>query len=340
VHEAGRPNPFADANAFIDGSEGGGGGGGVLAGGGSTSSSGGNGSGSTSSSGGGPVNWKSFVGGTGVFGQTFDDQTWSVKTITNGTIFSVTCSGNQHGWASGEQGWIAHTDDGGQSWSTQSSQVGASLRAIRFGSLTMGVAAGDQGALTVTSDGGAHWRAVTPSPAQVTFRGATVAGDVGVMLVAGDAGTIARSGDAGGSWTSFVVPGAGDFRGVASDTAARVVVAVDTLGAIWRSTDAGQSFVHDTTAPVPLDAVAVTDDGTLTLIAGHTGLAWLQAGQGAWRPLTTGTTVDLHASLITDSDGRFYLAGEAGVLLTSVDGASWARVPLQTTAPIYGLEDL
>jgi photosystem II stability/assembly factor-like uncharacterized protein len=51
--------------------------------------------------------------------------------------------------------------------------------------------------------------------------------------------------------------------------------------------------------------------------------------------------VNLHAALVADSGARLYVAGDNGTLLTSLDnGATWSRVALGTTLPLYGMQDL
>src|SRR5262245_1656201 len=89
-----------------------------------------------------PPLWLSVVGAGGTFAQTFDDKTWATRTIADRALYSVTCVGNLRGWAAGERGYVAHTEDGGASWALQAPHLGADLRAIRFGTPTIGVVAG------------------------------------------------------------------------------------------------------------------------------------------------------------------------------------------------------
>ncbi len=83
-----------------------------------------------SSGGGAPTGWSSVVGGGGFFGQTFDNVTWTGRTVASGTLFSVACADNLHGWVSGTNGFVAYTANGGASWATQQSMLGGNLRAI------------------------------------------------------------------------------------------------------------------------------------------------------------------------------------------------------------------
>lgn len=286
------------------------------------------------------MGWKSVVGLSGFFGQTFDDKVWSGRSVAPGTLFSVACADNVHGWAAGDAGFVAYTADGGHTWTPQTSMLGGSLRAINFGWSTTGVVAGDAGALAVTSDSGEHWTPVSPLTT-ATLRGAAVAPYVHVMLVVGDGGTVLRSADSGATWTRVAVAGAGDFHSVASDAWAGLVLAVDSLGGIWSSGDSGVTFHREATAQFGLDSVSTTQAGAGALAVGEHGTAMVRSTEGVWSVVATGTSVDLHAALVTDGGSRFYAAGEAGTLITSVDlGGHWNGAGLATNVALYALQDL
>src|SRR5262249_29884954 len=126
-----------------------------------------------------PSGWKAAVGAGGTLVQTFDDATWTTRSVMAVDLFGVTCVGALKGWASGANGTIAHTEDGGKTWGTQTSHVSASLRAIHFGDANLGVVAGDAGALAFTNDGGATWSPVTLTTKG--FYGVAVASDIGAL---------------------------------------------------------------------------------------------------------------------------------------------------------------
>ena len=95
--------------------------------------------------------WVAAVGAQGAFVQTFDDASWTARSIEAQDLFAVTCFGNLDGWAAGAGGLLAHTMDGGQTWTRQDAHTNAPLRAVRFASATIGVVAGDAGTLAVTT---------------------------------------------------------------------------------------------------------------------------------------------------------------------------------------------
>jgi photosystem II stability/assembly factor-like uncharacterized protein len=281
------------------------------------------------------------VGGAGTLTQTFDEVSWATRSIASRDLYAVTCVGNYDGWAAGEGGLVAHTFDGGQTWSSQDAHTSASLRAIRFGTAMLGLVAGDAGALAVTRDGGSTWTTQGPWTG-ASLRGVAVASNAGMMIAVGDGGVVLRSPDAGGTWKESPIAGAGDLQGVASDPGAHRVLAVDASGSIWSSTDAGVHFAREVSAGAGLNAVAMTDDGTLAIVAGARGTVLESEDGAAWRTVPTNTKVDLRAALITGEGGaRHYVAGDSGTLLASSNrGASWSPVAIATSAPLYGLDDL
>jgi photosystem II stability/assembly factor-like uncharacterized protein len=285
--------------------------------------------------------WVAAVGAQGAFVQTFDGVSWTSRQVDAHDLFAVTCFGNLDGWAAGAAGALAHTTDGGQTWTQQDAHTSASLRAIRFASATLGIVAGDSGALAVTTDAGVTWRTIAPLTS-ASLRGVAVASSRGVVIAVGDGGVVLRSVDEGASFVRTQVAGAGDFRSVVSDPDAHLVLAVDTLGGVWASTDAGEHFGREATVGASLEAVAMMDDGPLAIAAGARGTVLERAADGTWQLAASGTTVDLHAAVIVgDGGSRHYVAGESGVLLESVDrGGSWSTIATATRAALYCLDDL
>ena len=106
-----------------------------------------------------PTGWRAVVGEGGTFVHTFDEHDWTVRSLGNVDLYGVSCIGNDVGWAVGAHGVIAHTEDGGRTWSWQSSGTTTSLRAVAFDDLTHGIAVGDDGFVRTTIDGGQRWDA-------------------------------------------------------------------------------------------------------------------------------------------------------------------------------------
>jgi photosystem II stability/assembly factor-like uncharacterized protein len=286
-----------------------------------------------------PPKWQAFVGASGTFGQTFNGVTWSTRQLGPWDLFSVTCVGNQLGWASGSAGAVLHTINGGETWAAQSSGLTADLHTVRFGTQSLGLVGGDAGSLAVTRDGGATWQPVY-TPTQGAVRGVAVTAS-DVMLAVGDGGFGIRSVDGGRSWTKMTVPGAADLLAVTMDPAAHTGIIGDSVGHIFWTVDMGATFVLETTAPHPIRALSITDDGEYAMAVGDGGIVFERSEWGKWKQVASGTTASLHAALIMGDEATEYVAGEGGTLLQSSDlGATWSPVAVTTGATLYGLDDL
>src|SRR4030042_5359937 len=72
-------------------------------------------------------------------------------------LFGVSFVDAQHGWVSGDYGFIFHSSDGGLQWAPQKSGTILPLRGISFSDTKNGWAVGDQGTIVHTADGGNTW---------------------------------------------------------------------------------------------------------------------------------------------------------------------------------------
>lgn len=275
-----------------------------------------------------PTGWRAAVGEGGTFVSTFDEVTWTARSVAPANLYGVSCVGNDVGWAVGETGAVAHTKDGGQTWGWQQSHEHATLRAVAFADLRRGVAAGDDGALTFTTDGGTTW---TPLARTTVSLRAAVATS-GALYVVGDVGTLLRS--VGDDFVVSAVTGATDLRAVAA-AGVRVFVA-DTAGHVFASTDGGLTFGEETVAPHGLGALSMNAQGEV-LAAGDQGTVLRRSSAGVWRTVDVHSTANLHAALLAGTAA--YVAGDDGTLLRAT-GETFAPLALSTKAALWGLESL
>jgi len=266
--------------------------------------------------------------------QTFDDRAWTSRVVSGVDLLGVACVGNLEGWTVGRGGFIAHTTDGGTTWTEQRSTTTRTLHAVRFADTVHGAAVGDEGTLLVTDDGGATWRSIELGITN-GLRGVVVAGSI--VVAVGDEGVTVRSIDGGKTFTVSALEGAADLRAIASDPGAHLVMAVDSAGGIFASD--GGAFRREFAAGVSLDAIALREDGAVALAVGEAGAVLIRDGLGAWQRASTPTSAHLHAALI--EAGRAYVAGDDGVLLEATDFHSgWTPVMSQTRVTLWALEDL
>jgi photosystem II stability/assembly factor-like uncharacterized protein len=113
-------------------------------------------------------------------------------------LYSVRFTGKKRGWVVGNHGRILHTDDGGETWTLQTSGTSAALYHVDFRSDGLGWAVGERGTIIRTVDGGATWKAVK-SPTKATLLGVQFVDDEQGWIV-GRGGVILRSETGGESW--------------------------------------------------------------------------------------------------------------------------------------------
>lgn len=117
-------------------------------------------------------------GGSSIF--YYNGSIFSGQVGPSGTFNDIHFINNQEGWVVGNVGLIAHTDDGGASWTTQTNldPQNRSLYGVFFFDADYGWAVGVDGVILYTSNGGSTWSVVgvgltTEALSSVHFTSAT-----------------------------------------------------------------------------------------------------------------------------------------------------------------------
>jgi photosystem II stability/assembly factor-like uncharacterized protein len=280
--------------------------------------------------------------------ETFDDDSWELRKITDHDLWAVSCIDNEVGWSVGASGFIGHTRDGGWSWPAQESGVTSALRAVSFArsatNAEVGLAVGDAATLLTTQDGGQHWSTIAADGATTlrggaaTLRGTAITQGATLLVAVGDAGVVLRSTDLGLHFTSSRIAGAADLFDIALDATGELALAVDSAGGVWASHDGAQGFALEHRADAALESVSLGAKAQLGSAAGA-GAPLLRDAAGTWRMLG-GDGTQLHATLVGPHEDRAYFAGEGGTLLETASGDALLRVAADTHAALRGIEDL
>jgi photosystem II stability/assembly factor-like uncharacterized protein len=139
-------------------------------------------------------------------------------------------------FATGNDGALARTTDGGKSWTRGSVSTSEDVLDVAFPTLTDGFALDVSGGLFRTSDGGGHWKTLDPgttAPAQ-----ALLAVDKNTVLLIGGRG-IRRSTDGGGTFAG--VKGISRVPLGRVDRAGKAIIAFGSQDLLL-STDAGRTW--------------------------------------------------------------------------------------------------
>lgn len=139
-----------------------------------------------------------------------------VAVPVNATLTRLRFLDDRLGWATGYDGTVLHTADGGASWTLQ--QFDADWAKPYFDVLFLdaqnGLLAGANGALLRSSDGGASW---TPIETDALVDGPNLYNLIALgddsLLITGERGFLARSTDRGATWQQLRSPYTGSYFG-------------------------------------------------------------------------------------------------------------------------------
>ncbi len=125
---------------------------------------------------------------------------WSPKALSlYGATNDISFADSLYGWAVGDTGRILRTVNGGQTWTSQSSNTADNLLAVSFINRNEGFAAGDLGTLLKTTNGGMTWTPSTTAPAVPWQRMHFSTSQLGWMI-SKQVSHVYRTTDGGANW--------------------------------------------------------------------------------------------------------------------------------------------
>ena len=202
------------------------------------------------------------------------------------------------------------------------------------------VATGYQGTL-LRKEGDRPWIRI-PVPGDRDLYG-VVASPGGDFWAYGDRGTLLRSSDRGVHWTPVALSPSPRFLSGVFFVDGRTGYAAGSQGAFYRTTDGGNRW-----SPVALPTRAnlyavVFSDGSHGLVAGwHRTLLRTSDGGATWQPIAVPmqrvTRQKPSFNALFEEGGRFFLAGDHGLLYLSTDeGASFSAIQTGSLHDLYGV---
>jgi photosystem II stability/assembly factor-like uncharacterized protein len=189
------------------------------------------------------------VGNSGTIFATDDGgKTWVLRqndkkqNFTTEHLVDVQMIGNQ-AWATGFDGVILHSIDGGVTWEKQTSGTSMDLQSVDFLNPDLGWAVGWSGTILRTTDGGKNWKTIHGG-ASVTAIGSTPAGGAAEDFASyslstvyfkdekngwacGFAGELIGSSDGGLTWVNLKSPVKTTLSSIAIDKSGRIWIAAD-----------------------------------------------------------------------------------------------------------------
>ena len=274
-------------------------------------------------SGGGGSSGSWIVGAGGVVAHpSVDGQTFALEPApTEQDLLGLFCF-EPRGWAVGTQGAVLITADG-KHWTSGSSGVSTTLRAVAFASHEIGLAVGDGGTVLRSIDGGVTWTSIASGTTAV-LRAVDFADNRQRAWIGGDAGTLLVSEDGGVSFAQAAgVPSDAAIHGVRfAAHNPRAGVAVGDAGTVLLSVDAGATWTPAAqAAPGTLRGLQISEDGSRVVAVGDAGLVWRSIDGGAsWSAGDSGTANDLRAIGFGVDELEGWAVGLGGTLLHTLDG--------------------
>lgn len=216
------------------------------------------------------------VGGDGEIQHISGDGTVKKAPILNADLNGVFFSNADSGWVVGNLGSIAHTEDGGLTWETQTSGVRESLQAITCTDKNRCWAVGEKGIILTTKDRGNRWKIVRSGLFTRLFAVSFVNHQTGWAV--GEDGFIAHTTDAGESWSkqraTIVLFPDGPFATPTDLLAVRFVDEkrgwVAGAGGIARTVDGGKTW----------EAKEIEDNAFIGLVSNDGKTVWAVSREG------------------------------------------------------------
>lgn len=225
------------------------------------------------------------------------------------------------GWAAGHDAAIAHSRDGGISWTWQHRALDARgpLLDLQMRNRDRGIAVGANGLILRTDNGGRTWARLAAGFDDYHLYGIAWLSDEKLAMV-GERGLIAVSGDAGQRWRTIASPYAGSLFGLAA-TADAGLVAYGMRGRILRSADGGIRWSEIASPSTSfLIGSDIAADGSLWLTGSAGALLRSRDHGQSFTTIATGGT-DQFAAVSIGDNGDIVLAGERGPVRLAIPAA-------------------
>lgn len=278
---------------------------------------------------------------------------WQVRrSAGSGDLISVFFTSSDTGWIAGDEGYLAQTRDGGNSWTKKVLNTAANINEIYFRNDDDGyLVAGRK--MFETSDGGLNWRETfianpaefrdgVPEFLSIRFNSRNQGFIVGSVLdkdndeiVIGS--LLMRTVDGGKTWNRVEVPTKVelfhlDFDGkshgwIVGDRG--TILATTNNGNSWELQDSGtQEVLYNVDFRDEEDGYAVGTGGTI-LRTEDGGRTWVNVPSAV-------TTTLFRVNFKNDKEG--WIVGANGTILRTTDrGRTWRQQDSNTTNHLYGL---
>ncbi len=275
------------------------------------------------------------------------------KANLRGDLVAVFFTSSEKGWVAGDNGYLASTTDGGQTWAKYPLNTTEDINEIYFRNDDNGyLVAGRK--MFITRDAGKTWQETriyrsgefgtsTPEFLSIRFSDKKRGYAIGSVLRRSKGEDIVvdsllmRTGDGGDSWKRITVPTKTelfhlDFNGNSHGWI------VGDGGVILASTDGGSTWTKQSSGTtLPLYNVDFRDDNDGYVVGKSGTILRTTNGGSTWEKVSTNfTETFMRVDFADDKNG--WVVGYKGDILRSGDrGKTWVRQESNTREHLYGL---
>jgi len=250
-------------------------------------------------------------------------------------LFGVCFVDAQHGWVSGDYGYIFHSSDGGNTWDPQKSGTILPLRGISFSDTKNGWAVGDQGTIIHTADGGNTWEKQASGISEHLMKVTFVSPQEGFVI--GVFASFLRTKDGGKTWEDisqqikepekevkwFIDEGAAEQQQPAEEEAE-----TENFDILEEGMPVLEPLLNDIFFVDPKNAWIAAEQGNVF----HT-----KDGGETWFKQESGKDEDLFGVFFKDEQ-KGWITGLNGLLLHTVDGGTtWEKQPSPVEETLFAL---
>lgn len=276
---------------------------------------------------------------------------WTIgRSATSGDLVAVYFTSAKTGWIAGDNGYLASTADGGDTWKKFPLNTTEDINEIYFRNDDNGyLVAGRK--MFITNDGGANWRETQifraadfrnafPEFLSIRFADRKKGLAIGSLLNAkGDVidSLVMRTEDGGVSWRRIIVPSKAELFHLDFNGSSHGWIVGDR-GLILATTDGGFTWAVQTSGSSrALFNVDFRDDNFGFAVGGGGTILRTENGGRNWEKISTGSA-DTFKRVDFADDKNGWIVGHRGVVLRSTDrGRTFVRQESRISGDLYGL---
>jgi photosystem II stability/assembly factor-like uncharacterized protein len=268
----------------------------------------------------------------------------------NGDLVAVYFTSPTRGWVAGDNGYLAFTEDGGQTWRRYPLDTTENINEIYFRNEKNGyLVAGRK--MFITNDSGRTWqetliyrpgdfRSGTPEFLSIRFADKKYGYVIGSILNRnGDVidSLLMRTDDEGTTWRRQIAPTKAelfhlDFSGNSHGWI------VGDKGVILATTDRGESWrLQNSGTARALFAVDFRDDNEGYAVGGGGTILRTVDGGRHWQAIRSGQPYTLKRVSFADEKNGWIVGFNGAILRTQDAGLTWEKVASPSTARLFGL---